>query len=835
MIQGINGLGRSASASTLHGRNGKSNPLHNTFIQPVPKAIKDDPLFSDSNTILRDFVYGSGKKKMHQTPLEYSLPNSYRGKFLLILDQSKTGLNNIARSNFFDQRKSSQPLMESLGNDQKSNQVSHILSNKYDEQLAGQRINMTQNSESLKPRTESFQNIIQRQQPTQNLSQIIPAQSKLEASQIMLPRQEPIQRILQAAPSQQRTELFQSLAKRQEPTQTVTQRAPIQNKPESSQAQIQRQEPPQTVTQRAPIQNKPESSQAQIQRQEPTQTVTQRAPIQNKPESSQAQIQRQEPTQTVTQRAPIQNKPESSQAQVQRHELAQSISQAAPHQNRNELSQAQVLRYQPTQNISQSTPIQKISEQSAIEQALNASQREVTHLKGQLATANAEIDQLNQTVRKLTSQLANSQASQTTVNKPQQIYTGLPQPQNFTRVEPVRPTHTRFSPSPVSVTPQTISGAVTPRELNKIQTSVNMNISGHNGRIETVSAPLHHIQSTYQPQTITQQQGHTVSGHVLISNSISTSQYHKAHEYLDRDLHQDTMKKQSKQAQDLEESQSPRETKSVRMNNIFSTPDSKRSRSKSPTVAGGAGGNAKVKEANSRIRYLADENDKLIGRLHQYKMAEDELQRREIKLEKQVNNAVHEKKAAEKRMAEQEVMVEELSSELERLRSALEEGHHGSRQPKQPVEEIRESHHENTEEYHEELREEQPEAHPVAEEMPKKKKKKQEAVADEEVALVEPEVEVPAPEEKPKKKKKKAQEEEPDIAPEAGPELAEDEAKKPKKKKKKDADVEEVAPEEEGDGEKKKKKKKKDVETEEAPVDAEDGEKKKKKKKLKAE
>ena len=696
--------------------------------------------------------------------------------------------------------------MDSLGNDQKSNQVSHILSNKYDEQLSDQPINMTQNSESLKPRTESFQNIIRRQQPTQNLSQIIPAQSKLEASQIMLPRQEPIQRILQAAPSQQRTELFQSLAKRQEPTQTVTQRAPIQNILESSQAQLQRHELSQSISQAAPIQIRNESSQAQIQRHELTQTVTQRAPIQNKPESS----------------------------QVQRHELTQSISQAAPHQNRNESSQAQVLRYQPTQNISQSTPIQKISEQSAIEQALNASQREVTHLKGQLATANAEIDQLNQSVRKLTIQLANSQAFQTTVNKPQQIYTGLPQPQNFTRVEPVRPTHTRFSPSPVSVTPQTISGAVTPRELNKIQTSVNMNISGHNGRIETVSAPLHHIQSTYQPQTITQQQGYTGSGQVLISNSISTSQYHKANEHVERDLHQDTMKKQSKQAQDLEESQSPRETKSVRMNNIFSTPDSKRSRSKSPTAAGGAGGNAKVKEANSRIRYLADENDKLIGRLHQYKMAEDELQRREIMLEKQVNNAVHEKKAAEKRMAEQEVMVEELSSELERLRSALEEGHHSSRQPKQPVEEIRESHHENTEEYHEEHREEQPEAHPVAEEKPKKKKKKQEAVVDEEVALVEPEVEVPAPEEKTKKKKKKAQEEEPDIAQEAGPELAEDEAKKPKKKKKKDADLEEVAPEEEGDGEKKKKKKK-DADLEEVALEEEgDGEKKKKKKKPKA-
>ena len=82
MIQGVSGFGRSASASALHNKNLKGNPLKNQFGDSAQKNGQPFDVYTSSNDILKDYVYGSGKKKDKHV-LEYTLPNTSRGTLLL--------------------------------------------------------------------------------------------------------------------------------------------------------------------------------------------------------------------------------------------------------------------------------------------------------------------------------------------------------------------------------------------------------------------------------------------------------------------------------------------------------------------------------------------------------------------------------------------------------------------------------------------------------------------------------------------------------------------------------------------------------------------------------
>lgn len=117
----------------------------------------------------------------------------------------------------------------------------------------------------------------------------------------------------------------------------------------------------------------------------------------------------------------------------------------------------------------------------------------------------------------------------------------------------------------------------------------------------------------------------------------------------------------------------------------FRTPESKRSRSPPPTSTNQQ---AKLKEANARIRYLADENDKLIGRLHKFKIVEEEMQKRELLFEKKVAAALQERLEAERRAQQNQEAAEALAAQVEHFKRMLqaEEHDHGDAvQVEQPV------------------------------------------------------------------------------------------------------------------------------------------------------
>ena len=206
----------------------------------------------------------------------------------------------------------------------------------------------------------------------------------------------------------------------------------------------------------------------------------------------------------------------------------------------------------------------------------------------------------------------------------------------------------------------------------------NIQVIGQASQVQTITANLH--QSPYDDLLRATSRG--TSSSLLIANH--TELNHNAakqnDDFVDRYFAlQDTKKKEASkyvnpQGPSLEDF-NPRKS-----NNIFSTPESKRSRSRSPPPAptSTSGANAKLKEANARIRYLADENDKLIGRLHKYKIVEEELQKREINFEKKMAIILQEKLEAEKREEaaemkayEEQVFAEKLSREIAEYKSKL--------------------------------------------------------------------------------------------------------------------------------------------------------------------
>lgn len=100
----------------------------------------------------------------------------------------------------------------------------------------------------------------------------------------------------------------------------------------------------------------------------------------------------------------------------------------------------------------------------------------------------------------------------------------------------------------------------------------------------------------------------------------------------------------------------------------FRTPESKRSRSPPPASTTQQ---AKLKEANARIRYLADENDKLIGRLHKFKIVEEEMQKRELLFEKKVAAALQERLDAERLAQQSQEAAEALAAQVEHFKRML--------------------------------------------------------------------------------------------------------------------------------------------------------------------
>lgn len=78
MIQGYSGFGRSASASALHSKNQKVNPLKNQYGDSNQKNGQTFDPYNSSNGILKDYIYGSGKKRQTHD-LEYTIPATSRG------------------------------------------------------------------------------------------------------------------------------------------------------------------------------------------------------------------------------------------------------------------------------------------------------------------------------------------------------------------------------------------------------------------------------------------------------------------------------------------------------------------------------------------------------------------------------------------------------------------------------------------------------------------------------------------------------------------------------------------------------------------------------------
>lgn len=81
MIEGNPLYGRSASASALHPKHLKGNPLKNSFGDPAKKDSEPSDVYSLSNTLSKDYAYGSAKKKEPQD-LEYSIRSNLKGKRL---------------------------------------------------------------------------------------------------------------------------------------------------------------------------------------------------------------------------------------------------------------------------------------------------------------------------------------------------------------------------------------------------------------------------------------------------------------------------------------------------------------------------------------------------------------------------------------------------------------------------------------------------------------------------------------------------------------------------------------------------------------------------------
>ena len=79
MLPSSSGLGRSSSMSTLPSKNGKFNPLKNTFTEIYQGNDYPLNVYTTSDDVLKGYIYGSGKKKRNEPALEYTLPMSQRG------------------------------------------------------------------------------------------------------------------------------------------------------------------------------------------------------------------------------------------------------------------------------------------------------------------------------------------------------------------------------------------------------------------------------------------------------------------------------------------------------------------------------------------------------------------------------------------------------------------------------------------------------------------------------------------------------------------------------------------------------------------------------------
>lgn len=246
--------------------------------------------------------------------------------------------------------------------------------------------------------------------------------------------------------------------------------------------------------------------------------------------------------------------------------------------------------------------------------------------------------------------------------QPPPVSTSLPKT-SIASTMPLTTTPTQIASNVVHTKPTVIPIVQSDVRVNPLQMA-NINITGSSAKLENVilhghPVPESKLLCTYDSQTFSQ-------FNLVTKSEVSVDEL------------QNTKKKEISGKDNFASENDTRNlTESNRRNLLFSTPDSKRSRSRSPPPGTTAGGNSmKLKEANSRIRYLADENDKLIGRLHKYKLTVEEMQKREIQFEKKITLAMQEKLEAEKkqkdaleRIEEEHILVEQLCKELESIKN----------------------------------------------------------------------------------------------------------------------------------------------------------------------
>lgn len=359
-----------------------------------------------------------------------------------------------------------------------------------------------------------------------------------------------------------------------------------------------------------------------------------------------------------------------------------------------------------------------------VAQSNSASERqqlmaEVAHLRDELSAAHKTIDSLTREIERLKIQprtaatllsagqdaarLIKTERTESVLNvKP--IYTGLPLPQG--QAVAAKPMHSVLSnlvvnpaiqtsatsqlkmegqriavnPGSVLVSNPIKSGSLTVREeapraltkseaINPLRTLQNIQVVGQPMQVQTVTANLR-ISNGDTNNLLSRC---TASSQNIGSISELNGFASKSIDNLPDYSQQDTKKKELPHSLYQDQSSPDAKVSPRRDQNIYNTPDSKRSRSRSPPPAQAAGLAAKLKEANSRIRYLADENDKLIGRLHKFKIIEEEMQKREINFEKKIAVALQEKNEAETREAEIENKLHEEQSLVDELTKQLDD------------------------------------------------------------------------------------------------------------------------------------------------------------------
>jgi hypothetical protein len=359
--------------------------------------------------------------------------------------------------------------------------------------------------------------------------------------------------------------------------------------------------------------------------------------------------------------------------------------------------------------------------QSNFDVERNQLKKEISELKSKLASAYMVIDFLNQKVEKLSApkgdNLEPSRVVKTERSEPvpplEQLYTGFPigvasnqQPapvathNSFTstlKPATISSQPTLFRPEPqrqqpmaqivtqlpapqfpprgetherIKVLPLDIARSINPA----VNATQNIQIMGQSHQLQTVTTSLH-LQQQQESIPLPASRNTSSSQYIGSFSELQVVKPKSVQEQQTQTYPQVEGEHQTNRpTDDYHHRQSPEARSNSPRRKIFSTPDSKRSRSRSPPPGVLSNAAAKLKEANSRIRYLADENDKLVGRLRKFKITEEETKRREANLEKQVAFITQQKLEADNRawlsaktLQEEKEAAEALAKQLEEL------------------------------------------------------------------------------------------------------------------------------------------------------------------------